>query len=205
MLRVNPKSYLIQTGETHFMRITPNQCEGEIKELPENEQIIQKSNLKFVDLFWFYYENKKTKENQLDLVTFTLNLNYGNLRINGYLDVSKAIHNQAFFLTNDLLTINAAIYPSALFHIRNMRNGDRFKPLEQLFVSYDPENEPWQNELAQTEFAKQNDQMWMQITNSKDNYLYLFKGTQYNLFNYALDFILTKGITLVGMNKSNQT
>jgi hypothetical protein len=197
-----PKASLIQTGETEFIKIdSKSQMEGELKELPENEAI-QTNNFKFLDLFWFYIpKNDDSKTNQLELVTLNLNLNFGNLRINGYLNVQSTIHNQAFFITKDLLTVNAAIYPSALFHIRNMRNKDRYQPIEQLFVPYDPENEPWHNELATTEFIKRDDQLCMQISQKGNNYFYVFKERQYQLFNYALDFVLTKGLTLVGMKK----
>ncbi len=197
-----PKASLIQTGETEFIKIdSKSQMEGELKELPENEAI-QTNNFKFLDLFWFYIpKNDDSKTNQLELVTLNLNLNFGNLRINGYLNVQSTIHNQAFFITKDLLTVNAAIYPSALFYIRNMRNKDRYQPIEQLFVPYDPENEPWHNELATTEFIKRDDQLWMQISQKGNNYFYVFKERQYQLFNYALDFVLTKGLTLVGMKK----
>jgi hypothetical protein len=197
-----PKASLIQTGETEFVSLIPkNQYEGEFRELPENEAILN-NNFKFLDLFWFHTpKNEESKNNQLELVTLNLNLNFGNLRINGYLDIKDTIHNQAIFLTKDLLTVNAAIYPSALFYIRNMRNKDRYQPIEQLFVPYDPENEPWHNELAISEFVKRDDQLWMQISHRGNNYFYVFKDRQYQLFNYALDFVLTKGLTLVGMKK----
>jgi hypothetical protein len=197
-----PKASLIQTGETNFVRvISKNQTEGELQELPENETI-SGSNFKFLDLFWFHTpKNETSKSNQLELVTLNLNLNFGNLRINGYLDIKNTIHNQAIFLTKDLLTVNTAIYPSALFHIRNMRNKDRYQPIEQLFVPYDPENEPWHNDLAISEFVKRDDQLLMQIDHRGNNYFYIFKDRQYQLFNYALDFVLTKGLTLVGMKK----
>ena len=198
-----PTASFIQTGETNFIKVIPkNQSKGEFKELPVGDEAVQNRNCKFLDLFWFYTpKNSEFKPNQLELVTFNLNLNFGNLRINGYMSVSDAIHNQAFFLTGNFLTVNAAIYPSALFYIRNMRNKDRYSPFEQIFVPYDPENEPWHNELATTEFVKRDDQMWMQISHRGKNYLYIFKDRQYQLFNYALDFVLTKGLTLVGMKK----
>ena len=197
-----PKASLIQTGETEFVRLIPkSQNEGEFRELPESEAI-PNNNFKFLDLFWFHTpKTEESKENQLELVTLNLNLNFGNLRINGYLDIKNTIHNQAFFITKDLLTVNAAIYPSALFHIRNMRNRDRYQPIEQLFVPYDPENEPWHNDLAISEFVKRDDQLWMQISHRGNNYFYVFRDRQYQLFNYALDFVLTKGLTLVGMKK----
>lgn len=201
MIRI-PKASLIQTGENEFVKVIPkNQYEGEFQELPENAAI-PNSDYKFLDLFWFHTpKTEESKPNQLELITLCLNLNFGNLRINGYLSINDTIHNQAIFLTKDLLTVNAAIYPSALFHIRNMRNRDRYQPIEQLFVPYDPENEPWHNELATTEFVKRDDQLWMQISHKGNNYLYVFKDRQYQLFNYALDFVLTKGLTLVGMKK----
>jgi hypothetical protein len=200
-----PKASLMQTGLKNFEEIIQlDDCnEGVLTELPDEEFVQTGSNnFKFLDLFWFRDpKSEETGPNRLELVTFCLNLNYGNLRINGYLHVGESLHNNALFLTRNLLTVNAAIYPSSLFHIRNMRNKEKFVPLEQLYVPYDPENEPWQDELAKTEFVKRDDQMWMKISHKEKDYIYLFKDRQYQLFNYALDFVLTKGLTLVGMKK----
>lgn len=200
-----PKASLMQTGLKDFEEIIQlDDCnEGVLTELPDEEFVQTGSNnFKFLDLFWFRDpKSEETGPNRLELVTFCLNLNYGNLRINGYLHVGESLHNNALFLTRNLLTVNAAIYPSSLFHIRNMRNKEKFVPLEQLYVPYDPENEPWQDELAKTEFVKRDDQMWMKISHKEKDYIYLFKDRQYQLFNYALDFVLTKGLTLVGMKK----
>ena len=195
----------MQTGENNFIKIIPveTQSEGELKELPEAETIQPSaSNFKFLDLFWFRTpKTEESKPDQLEMVTLTLNLNYGNIRINGYSNISNAVHNQAIFLTKDLLTVNAAVYPTALFYIRNMKNRETYYPTEQLFVPYNPENEPWQNELATTEFIKRDDQLYMRIRQKGVSYFYIFKDQEYRLFNYALDFTLTKGMSMVGVRK----
>ncbi len=200
-----PKASLMQTGENNFIKIIPveTQIEGEPGELPEAEIIQQQApNYKFLDLFWFQtLKNEESKPDQLELVTLTLNLNYGNIRINGYLNIKDAIHNQAIFLTKDLLTVNAAVYPTALFYVRNLKNRETYCPTEQLFVPYNPENEPWQNELATTEFIKRDDQLYMRIRQKGASYFYIFKDREYRLFNYALDFTLTKGMAMVGVRK----
>ncbi len=202
MIRI-PKASLMQTGENEFIQIIPvDQSEGVLNELPEVETIQQPQNFKFLDLFWFHTpKTESSKDDQLELVTLSLNLNYGNLRINGYKNVQNAIRGNAIFLTKDLLTVKAAVYPTALFYIRNLRNTETYKPIEQLYVPYDPENEPWQTELPTTEFVKRDDRLLLQIKHKSSNYFYIFKEKQYQLFNYALDFTLTKGLTAVGVKK----
>ena len=198
-----PKASLMQTGENEFIQIIPvDQCEGELNELPEAEIIQQPQNFKFLDLFWFHTPKLDTDNtNQLELVTFSINLNYGNLRINGYSQIKDAIHDNAIFLTKDLLTVKAAVYPTALFYIRNLKNTETYTPMEQLYVPYRPEDEPWQTELPTTEFVKRDDRLLLRIKHKGSNYFYVFKDKQYNLFNYALDFALTKGLTMVGVRK----
>jgi len=196
-----PKASLMQTGENEFIQIIPaDQSEGELRELPEAENIQQSQNFKFLDLFWFHTP-KTDNSTQLELVTFSINLNYGNLRINGYQDIQNSIHNNAIFLTKDLLTVKAAVYPTALFYIRNLRNTETYVPIEQLYVPYNPEDEPWQTEIPTTEFVKRDDRLLLRIKHKGSNYFYVFKDKQYQLFNYALDFVLTKGMTMVGIKK----
>ena len=197
-----PKASLMQTGENNFIKIIPvDQIEGEPIELPETE-IIQQPNFKFLDLFWFHTPKQEdSKPEQLELVTLSLNLNYGNVRINGYVNIQNAIHDNAVFLTKELLTVKAAVYPTALFYIRNLRNTESYTPMEQLYVPYDPENEPWQTELPTTEFVKRDDRLLLRMKHKGLIYLYVFKDKQYQLFNYALDFALTKGLTSVGVRK----
>jgi len=197
-----PKASLMQTGENNFIKIIPvDQIEGEPIELPETE-VIQQPNFKFLDLFWFHTSKQEdSKPEQLELVTLSLNLNYGNVRINGYVNIQNAIHDNAVFLTKELLTVKAAVYPTALFYIRNLRNTESYTPMEQLYVPYDPENEPWQTELPTTEFVKRDDRLLLRIKHKSSNYFYVFKDKQYQLFNYALDFALTKGLTSVGVRK----
>ena len=198
-----PKASFMQTGENNFIKIIPvDQTEGDLKTLPEAEIIQQPSNFKFLDLFWFHTpKQENSPDEQLELVTLSLNLNYGNVRINGYKNIQSAIHGDAVFLTKELLTVKAAVYPTALFYIRNLRNTESYVPVEQLYVPYNPENEPWQTELPTTEFVKRDDRLLLRIKHKGLNYLYVFRDKQYQLFNYALDFALTKGLTMVGVRK----
>ena len=200
-----PKASLMQTGENNFIKIIPvDQIEGETTELPPEAEVIQpqQTNFKFLDLFWFHTPKQEdSKPDQLELVTLSLNLNYGNVRINGYVNIQNAIHDNAVFLTKELLTVKAAVYPTALFYIRNLRNTETYVPMEQLYIPYDPENEPWQTELPTTEFVKRDDRLLLRIKHKSSNYFYVFKDKQYQLFNYALDFALTKGLTMVGVRK----
>ena len=185
-----PKATYIQHG-TWKINILHNTYGGFV-DRPTNSQ--------FLDLAWFYEPNK-TKENQLELVTLCLNLGFGNVRVNGYNNIKNAIHDHSIFLTKDLLTINASIYPSNLFEIHCMRNLDKVIPMEQLFVKYDPENEPWQNNLSKTEFIRRDDMIKMNIGNNEQNYFYVFKHNQLKFLYRTIDFVLTEGLTIVGMRK----
>lgn len=202
-----PQASLMQTGEREFVEIIIRnshlEFEGELTSVSDKEEAIQTSNTKFIDLFWFLKPRVCPSENeqQLDLVTLNLNLNFGNLRINGYRDIAHALHNQALFITKEDLTVNAAIYPAGIFNIRHLRNGLRYRPIEQLFVRYNPEEEPWHDELARTDFQKQNDKLKMTITRGEEKYFYLFEDGQLEMFNSALDFVLTHGFSLVGSRK----
>lgn len=203
-----PQATYIQTGERATIRVVgqnnnSDAYEGDIPQLAE-----ESNNPRFMDLFWFFNPSASeaasddTTEKPLELVTFTLNLNFGNLRINGYREVRPAFHNQALFLTRDLLTINAAVYPTGLFNIRHLNNGEQYRPIEQLFVGYNPSKEPWHDELTRATFRKNNDRIKMTLRRGEEeNYYYISEKRQYDLFNYALDFLLKDGLTLVGSKK----
>lgn len=199
-----PNGSSIQIGTTEIVNIVPckelvDNC-GDFFNSPEE---LMAENIKFLDLFWFLKPFDKTSESeiQLDLVTLGLNLQYGNMRINGYQNVAHAFHNQALFITRDDLTVNAAIYPSSLFDLLHLRNGERYRPVEQLYVRYNPTEEPWHDELATTDFQKQNDKLKMTITRGDEKYFYLFEDRQFEKFNYALEFVLSQGLEIVGIRK----
>lgn len=202
---VIPHASSIQIGEReiiHFIsRKNVLNYEGEFSKMAN--EVSQTSSAKFLNLFWFLKPKDYPTENekQLDLITLDLNLNYGNLRINGYQDVSGALHNQAIFITKDNLTVNAAIYPAGVFNIRHLKNGLRYRPIEQIYVRYNPQEEPWHDELTRSDFQKQNDKLKMTISRGEEKYFYLFENGQLDMFNYALDFVLTHGLTIVGSKK----
>lgn len=202
-----PKASLIQTGARDIIQIIkekiPSINEGDFLDL--SEEISQHPNVRFLDLFWFFdptAENRNgSEEKALDLVTFGINLNYGNLRINGYENAREALHNQALFITKDLLSVNAAVYPTGVFNIRHLNNGEGYRPIEQLFVNYNPQKESWHDELTRPFFQKHDDRIKMTLMRGDENYFYIFKDRQYRLFNYALDFILNNGLNIVGSKK----
>ena len=89
-----------------------------------------------------------------------------------------------------------------MYKIRHLLNGQVYSPIEQLFVSYDPENNPWHNELVKTKFNKQNDKIQLTFIDKFNNpYIYIFSNEQVNMLNFVLDNILEKGIILVSQNK----
>lgn len=206
-----PFATTIQFGTrniTQVISIDDGFNEGDFLDLsqsynPINQTQQQNSSIKFLDLFWFLNPTKKKENsNDLDLVTLGLNLNYGNLRINGYLNAKESLHNNALFITRDMLTINAAIYPSSVYYIRHLKNAEKHIPVEQLFVQYDPDNEPWHDSLPKTYFLKSNDALRMIIENTDNiQYSYIFRDKQYDLLNHALDYILNNGFNIVGSGK----
>lgn len=201
---VFPKASIIQIGTNCFQLVMPKKNSSHCGLIDSN--LNENLSPKFLDLFWFYNLNSNKKNISdlinLNLVTFSLNLNYGNLRINGYANISEAFNNQALFITKDLLTINASIYPTGIYYIKNcLKNGNSYSPIEQLFVKYDPENEPWQNELTHTIFKKHNDRIQMIMRRGDKNYYYIFEEQQLDLFYHSLDFILNTGPIIVGSKK----
>lgn len=202
-----PQANSIQTGTRKILHIINEDdiTEGDFFNLSAEDNRQTTNSFvppKFLELFWFFNPKASSKKNELDLVTFSINLNFGNLRINGYLDAKTALHNHALFLSKDLLTINAAIYPTGLYHLRNLQNCEDYTPIEQLFVEYSPETDPWHDELPKTEFLKRNDKLKMNIwRNQEEKFNYVFQDKQYYLFNYSLDYILTNGFTIIGNNK----
>lgn len=205
---VIPKASFMQTGLRNVTQIIrekiPFENEGDIFDLEKTSS--PSPEIRFLDLFWFFNPIAERQgngtEKPLDLVTFGLNLNYGNLRINGYENARSALHNQALFITKDLMCINAAIYPTGLFNIRNLNNGERYRPIEQLFVRYNPQQEAWHDELTQSTFQKHDDRIKMTLKRSDEqNYFYIFEKRQYDLFNFALDYVLNNGLSVLGSRK----
>ena len=195
---VVPKANIIQIGH---MTTKHEQNELEEKQILETTQNTP-NNIKFVDLCWFISEKDKFNQNELDLIIMSFNTSFGNIRINGYLNSKQYIVNNALFLPKNCFTINAAIYPAGMYKIRHLLNGQVYSPIEQLFVSYDPENNPWHNELVKTKFNKQNDKIQLTFIDKYNNpYIYIFSNEQVNMLNFVLDNILEKGIILVSQNK----
>jgi len=193
----------MQSGTLDKIILINDKEEGEIIEQKMSEDV-QQSSFKFLDLFWFLNLEPSSENGltELELVTINLNINFGNIRLNGYQFARKYIYNNALFLPKDALTVNAAIYPTAIFNILNLQNLETYSPIEQLYTEYCPELNPWQNELTNTLFQKSNDRIRVVFeTSKKEKYFYIFKDKQLNMFNHALTYVISQGFTLVGQNK----
>lgn len=193
---------------------TPNifQCGSQIKTVKEKEsqgeiemsQTTTPNVFKFVELFSFLTDKESSAiaEDELELVCFSLNLTYGNLRINAYSRVKNLIHNNTMFLGKNTLTTYATVYPTSVYYIRNLRNGCKYYPVDQLYSTYDPVNNPWQNELPYTEFYKYNDRIKLTIVGKK-TYFYIFSEQQVKLFNHMCDYVLNQSFNAVASNIAN--
>lgn len=159
------------------------------------------NSVKFVDLFWFINFKKQMNENELDLVTLSFNLNFGNIRFNGYKNSKQYLHGQAIFLQQDALVANGAVYPAGVFELRNLSNQTIYRPIEQLFTQYNPSENLWQSQLASLEFQKSNDQVKLIFNRNNNQYYYIFDKHQTKMLNHAFDIVLNNGFNWVTNNK----
>ena len=149
---------------------TPNNSIDEVDMCADDKtNVIEKKGTTscFVELFWFICQNKSRYDNELELLTMSYNVTHGNVRFNGYLKAFDCYRNGALFINPKKVTTNFAIYPSSLYKLRyGLQNGMTIQPIEQLYVEYDPEKNPWQNELVRSFFSKDNDLVTVNIKNS---------------------------------------
>lgn len=159
----------------------------------------------FVELFWFICQNKSRYDNELELLTMSYNVTHGNVRFNGYLKAFDCYRNGALFINPKKITTNFAIYPSSLYKLRyGLQNGMTIQPIEQLYVEYDPERNPWQNELVRSFFSKDNDLITVNIKNSiGQEYIYRFDKLQTQMLYMACENVLNNGTIMSAFARKN--
>lgn len=212
-----PGTSWIQSGATAKIFLINEDDIGEIEKLSDIQPQTQNSQCKFLDLFWFLHskiennfcyeettdiDNVDFQPNELELISISFNLNFGNVRFNGYKNIFENIHNKALFLPRNSLVINAAVYPAGIFNILNLKNGEKFAPIEQLFIDYDPDKNPWHDEISSTIFEKANDRMRLLFKRpTGESFFYVFKDKQLEMLNSALNYIVSDGFNVVGNAK----
>lgn len=159
----------------------------------------------FVELFWFICPHKSRYNNEFELLTMSYNLSHGNVRFNGYLKAFDCYKNGAFFINPRKITANFAIYPTSLYKIRyGLQNGTSVQPIEQMYTDYDPDANPWQNELIRSIFSKDNDLITVKIKNSNDQeYIYRFDKLQTEMLYMACENVLKNGTMMSALFRKN--
>lgn len=203
-----PEASQIQTGSDPIKNFaakpkqqiikTNNQLQGEIN-------MTYQTN--FCNLYW--YLNPKIKsgitldKNEVGLVTMSLNMNSGNIRIELFKDVESMMHDGNIFLDKKNLSCHAAIYPADMYAIRRASQDSPpdFAHIctEQLLTPYSGMD--WQNTLSKVIITMENNtQLGMTIKTAQDEtYTYNFDDVQYEMFLHTLDFCLSTGLQLTGM------
>lgn len=198
---VTPSANWIQTGSNEKVQIIK---EDDHELMNENVKPTETSNIsKFVDLFWFYTfkDESDLKKNELSLISLAFNINFGNIRFNGFQHITSYIHNQALFLPSNAIVVNSTLYPTGIYFLRHLKNGQSYKPIEQLFVDYDPINNPWQDNLVPLEIKKNNDRLLMTFQKKDEAYYFYFTKEQVGMLNLACDNVLCNGMEIVSFNK----
>lgn len=198
-----PKAKQINIGKKEIEILIQEKNKGAL--LKMNSENLQSPTSKFIDLFWFLNpkisNQTEINPNEFSLVIFSLNMAFGNIRVNGFTNIDSIRDGSLFLDYKNSKSINAAIYPAGMFQIINMPLNSTVKPIEQLLVKYNPD-EKWQNELNSTKFSRSGMQnILMEIKTNNKIYNYSFDNDQYTMLIHAMNFALNQGQVLTGIYK----
>ncbi len=199
--RDRPKKIRKLAAKTKQINIikTNNALQGELN-------MTQQTN--FCNLYW--YLNPKVKadelldENEVGLVTMSLNMNSGNIRVEFFKDAEDMMHDGNIFLDKKKLSVHAAIYPADMFVIKRMdKDDEKHICTEQLLTPYS--GMKWQDDLSKVCIQNTDDGCKMYIKNAQnEKFSYTFDDVQYEMFLHSLEFCLTTGLQLTGMQSLNK-
>ena len=151
-----------------------------------------------VDLFWLinpkFYLKQQPIQGESHVTIISFNASFGNLRISCFDLTNKSIQGNLIYLENLKRTVTGTIYPATAF---NIYNSPRIATicLEQLFKQIP--NATWQQERPVCTVEKNEEKIRLSIKDPKNgNYFYDFIGWQRDAFQYACQFICTKGYEL---------
>ncbi len=207
---LNNCSKTIEIGYSGIKEITTNKnSEGRL--ITEETQLMANGTSAFQDLYWF--ENPKTNNKDLEpneagLVVLSLNINFNNIRINMYPDISKWKRKNKIFLNTKEMLTHATIYPADQFAILNLPDQARWTCTEQLLSPYS--GQQWQDQLSTCAVIKASSDQDLPFCKliikdtwkeNKPEYYFTFHHTQLKMFMEALKYCLTTGRLLNGMSK----
>lgn len=175
----------------------------------------QPQQCKFVDLMWFLSNNENTDDiidegkivlKNLELLIFSYNINFGNIRINAYKDVKNDIHGNALFLDPSKLTTSATLYPAYIHNLHlelTSSNNCSIIPMEQIIMPFNPKLNPWHLTLNSTKFVMTDKSLRVIIYNAgtKTYYKYDFNMQQKNMLISTLDLVKQHGFLLTGFSR----
>lgn len=163
-------------------------------------------NIKYhiMSLFWIInpkiQSNKPLDENEVDAVTISYNMDFGNLRIEFYKIPNGAIRDNVMFLNKLDQKATGTIYPASCFRaLHNEIDVDDFICIEQLVMDT---GEHWQHNRPMVRIYRERDIIRIDIWDpaKKEQFMYDFIGYQKKLIEHAFAFVLENGFKLHGQN-----
>jgi hypothetical protein len=163
--------------------------------------IVKTNTSKFQDLFWFINNNFNIEDDYAGLCIMSLNMSFGNIRIDLFNSNPNDWKRGSALFKSSKSDMSAAIYPASMFHIKSLKNGETHTCIEQLVNPY--KGESWQKELSTCSVAKMNDTYEISIEqtykNNSPTLKYVFKDTEKEMFEQALNYCMTNGQQLSGL------
>ena len=166
---------------------------------------------KFQSLFWFLNpkikKGEKLYQNEVGLVTTSLNMTSGSLRLDFYPeDVKNWIHGSGIFLENKKLLTKTALYPASLYALKTLQENEKYECMEELKIAYNPTipDLEWQDTLSTCFIERYSDLYKIIIIDKKKSYFYLFKDRQEDMLKYMANYCLTYGQQLTGIASINK-